>query len=319
MSDQVKSTSVDPLFDELKSVIANGNAVFIVGTGVSVASTLGQVSKEYFTWPQLLHNALDKCLSLRLLSKERADIIRSEINLCHLDDLLSAAEKIERMLGAPSGGDFNGWLYDYFNNIKISSQEIPHILKETKLPIITTNYDNIIEQCTQLNPYTWKDPPNVLRILKREKEGVIHLHGYFEQPQTVVLGIRSYDRLLSDPSANGLREAIATLKSMIFVGMGQGLEDPNFSALLGYMSQAFSNSPYKHYYLCRNCDIEGKDKQEIIVKNEDGTDKKETMPPIEPFNKRFPNAQAQRLYPVSYGENFSDLAPFLRRLQSNFQ
>lgn len=332
MSDQINPTPVDPLFDELKTVIASGHAVFIIGTGVSISATFAKnPPPKDLTWIGLLESGIEKCAQLsRFEHQDDEDIIRREVQSGRLTNLLSAAEKISTMLGAPDGGDFNGWLYDYFSNLKISDPSVPQALQALNLPLITTNYDGVLEQATSLKPYTWKDISSIQRILRPENQnnkqtGIIHLHGFFEKSDTVILGIRSYETFLNNPSATGLREAISALKSIIFVGMGQGLEDPNFSALFNWIAQTFSQSPYRHYYLCRKCEKEGKDKQEITVKNEDGTnkknedgsDKKAIIPTIEPFNKRFPNAQAQRLYPVSYGENFSDLAPFLRSLQSN--
>lgn len=55
----------------------------------------------------------------------------------------------------------------------------------------TTNYDGIIEEVIGSPPVTWKEDAKVERVIRDDDQAVLHLHGYWDQPESVILGIRS--------------------------------------------------------------------------------------------------------------------------------
>ena len=75
------------------------------------------------------------------------------------------------------------------------------------------------------------------RVLRREEKGVAHLHGYFRQPESVVLGSRSYDDVLRDEHAQAILRTLVLRDRLLFVGFGAGLSDPNFGNLLSWMAR----------------------------------------------------------------------------------
>jgi SIR2-like domain len=86
--------------------------------------------------------------------------------------------------------------------------------------------------------------------LRGDHEAILHLHGHWQDPASVVLGIRSYEAVLTDSHAEAMRKALAATRTLVFVGCGAGLADPNFTALRGWLTEVFVSSPYRHYRLC---------------------------------------------------------------------
>ncbi|HEX3111302.1 MAG TPA: tetratricopeptide repeat protein, partial [Thermoanaerobaculia bacterium] len=125
----------------------------------------------------------------------------------------------------------------------------------------------------------WTEVPIALELLRRRRRGVLHFHGYYEAPGSVVLGVRSYDTLLASRQAQAIQQAIAARYTLLFIGCGDGLTDPNFGALLEWSKELLSGSIYSHYALVR---------------------KGETRP------------KAPHVKFVEYGEKYEDLPPFIR-------
>jgi hypothetical protein len=53
-----------------------------------------------------------------------------------------------------------------------------------------------------------------------------------DNSQSVVLGVRSYDQVLGGEHAQAMLQAMTAMRTILFVGCGDGLEDPNLGALL---------------------------------------------------------------------------------------
>lgn len=54
---------------------------------------------------------------------------------------------------------------------------------------------------------------------------------------------------LRDEHAQTVQRALRMTKSLLFVGFGGGLDDPNFGALLRWTCAVFRESEYRHYRL----------------------------------------------------------------------
>ncbi|MEZ4302754.1 MAG: SIR2 family protein [Polyangiaceae bacterium] len=282
------------LADDLRADIARGQAVFICGIGVSASATRDPArSPDPITWQGLLRLGVSECRKLVPDLDEAWERRREEaIASLDLDEMLSAAELVSRKLDAPRGGDFRRWLRECFSGIPIVDPSVPEALAALAAlgaPLFTTNYDDVLERVTGLPALTQKDPADVERVLRGEERAIVHMHGFYKRPETVVLGIRSYEDLLRDPSAQAIQRAVRTLRTLVFVGVGQGLEDPNLGSLLAWSREIFAGSETRHYLLCR-------------------TSERAALQAKHPTS--------ERLYAVSYGDAYSDLAPFLRSLAS---
>jgi hypothetical protein len=131
----------------------------------------------------------------------------------------------------------------------------------------------------------WTDGPAALEVIRGDRPGVLHLHGYYDDPSSVVLGVRSYQRLLGSRGAQAIQQAVAASRTLLFVGCGDGRSDPNFGALLEWSASLFGDSIYRHYCLCRATELKA-------------------------LQKRYP--PSRRLFYLSYGKDFDDFVPFLR-------
>ena len=96
---------------------------------------------------------------------------------------------------------------------------------------------------------TWQDGPKVERVLRGDDRAVLYLHGYWDRPETAVLGIRSYEQVLGNEHAQTVLHALGIMKTLVFVGCGAGLGDPNFGRFLEWTGRVFAGSEYRRYRL----------------------------------------------------------------------
>jgi tetratricopeptide (TPR) repeat protein len=160
-------------------------------------------------------------------------------------------------------------------------------LKSLRIPLATTNYDGLIEEVTEWEPVTWRQGSEAERVLRGEAEGVLHLHGFWKDPESVVLGIRSYHAVRSDLHAQAVLRGLRLTRSLLFIGFGAGLADPNFGDLLRWSRETFEGTEYRQFRLARTSEVDTVQRQH---------------PPEE------------RIFVVPIGESHDDLAPFLRGL-----
>jgi hypothetical protein len=138
-----------------------------------------------------LHHGVDRCRELKSLTgvdEKWAKRVHEEIDSGDLDDMLSAAEKISRKLGAPDGGEYRRWLRETICELKAERPAVLEALRDLKVALATTNYDGLIEEVTKLPAVTWMDGAKVERVVRGEESGVVHLHGYWDRPESVILG-----------------------------------------------------------------------------------------------------------------------------------
>ncbi len=274
----------DTLLDNLRNEIASKQAVIVVGAGVSIGAT---GNHECASWTGLLHDGVDRCVDIGRLKKEHAQGLHSQINSGDLDLLLSAAEAVSTKLAAPEGGEYRRWLRERLGSLRAIRREVLEALAALGVPLATTNYDGLLEEVTGLRPVTWRDGSRVERVLRGDERAILHFHGYWESPDSVILGIRSYEQVLGDAHAQTILRALQTMRCLVFVGCGAGLEDPNFGRLLEWTGKVFAGSEYRRFRLALESE-------------------RETLQQKHP--------DEQRLFVISFGQGHSDLAPFLRSL-----
>jgi SIR2-like protein len=275
------------LVDDLRSEVAKGHVLAIVGAGVSTAVAGGAAVAS---WTGLLKSGIERCVEVaHPLPNRWAERVREELESGDLDDRLSAAEKVSAKLGAPTGGEYRRWLRETVGQLKIQDRSVIEALRELGIPLATTNYDGLLEEVTGRPPVTWREEAKVERVLRGDEPGVLHLHGYWDEPESVVLGLRSYEQVLGDAHAQTIEQALRATRSLLFVGCGEGLADPNFGALLRWSRSVFSGSEYRHFRLCLNSEVASVQAQ---------------------------HPSGERIFACGYGDNHEALAPFLRNLKA---
>jgi hypothetical protein len=186
------------LTDDLRKQIADGQAIAIVGAGVSVGATN---NAPVASWVGLLKDGIARCEAVARPPTGWADRYRAALDSGDLDELLGLAEQVSRRLGYPQGGEWRRWLRETVGQLKSAMNASLEALRDLRVPIATTNYDNLIEDATGWPAVTWREGPLVERVLRGDDEGVLHLHGHWQDPDSVILGIRSYEAVLGDAHA----------------------------------------------------------------------------------------------------------------------
>src|SRR5271166_1405337 len=279
----------DPL-DMLRSAIEKGQALVLVGAGVSIGATKGQVvqvGKKKFplaSWTGLLHHGVTFCEQWVKADLPRgwSRSVRAEINVGDCGSLIGAGTKIEEKLKAPEGR-YITWLKSSVGALEIVDNSVLAAIAALGLPIATTNYDRLLEAITSQPAVNWTQRHKVEPILRGDAKGIIHLHGDWDDPKSIVLGHRTYAAVERDPHAQAILREIFSSRTVLLVGFGGGLSDPNFGPLLKWVAEAFASSPYPHFLLCRERDL-----RSLKLDH-----------PIQPLD---------------YGKTHADLAPFLRSL-----
>lgn len=274
------------LLTDLATVIKNRQAIIFVGSGVSVGATNGA---PVASWVGLLRDGVARSKDLGLPGvKDGWCKLREDQIACNdVNELVSAADHIARKLGAPDGLDYRRWLDESIGRLKASDTTTIEALRDIKLPLITTNYDSLIEDVTKWQPVLWNHPGLIEKVLRGDDQGVIHLHGHWRWPNSVVLGVRTYEQILEHKHTQAILRALRTTASFIFIGFGGGLEDPTFESLREWSKSFVKDGYYRHFRLALESEVEA-----LRAKH----------PPDE------------HLYIVPYGKSYSDLAPFLRSL-----
>jgi tetratricopeptide (TPR) repeat protein len=259
------------LLGDLRKELAAGNVLVVVGTGVSIQASGGDPRAG---WDGLILDGIEYCLKRALLDDASGEALRGDLRA---GKRLEVAERITAVLDQ---GDLRRWLEESAGALPLRNPEIIEAIHSIGAPLATTNYDDLLSRGRDARPVSWTDPALALQVVRDGRAGVLHFHGCYDVPSSVILGTRSYQKILEERGAQALQQAVAAMQTLLFIGCGDGLSDPNFGSLLKWSAEAFPGSIYSHYSLCS----EG-----------------EARP------------AATRLKFIEYGDRYEDLAPFLRR------
>jgi hypothetical protein len=275
-------------FTAIKEAIAEHRAIVVIGTGVTAASVADPTN---CSWPGLLRAGVKYLVEHGLMPHAsikdsiEADIsIGSEINS---EYLLTAASKIFNQMGGLGAQHFNEFLGSTIGQLRPDKAKSALVqgLGNLGVPLITTNYDTIIEQITGRPHTTWRDARTFRSALTGRTDEVIHLHGIWNDPASVVLSTLDYSRVIQDDETEALRNSAGIMNTLIFVGFGNGLNDPHFSAIWNWL-RPISAIGSTHYTLCRESELER----------------------VAQANLNNP------LVPISYGSQYSDLITCIKEL-----
>jgi hypothetical protein len=273
------------LVEDLRRALDKNELLVVVGTGVSIRSS-GDAPAS--SWKGLLREGVDWCMGVgradeRWVRRQLAAIEEGDLN-----EIIGVAELITSRLDGSSGAEFGLWLRETVGKLTCTQPDVLNAIGALQTQVATTNYDGLIEGVTGLRPITWNDDARIFRLLRGDENGVLHLHGYWEEPDTVVLGVRSYESIVRDEQKQNVLRTLPLMRSLMFVGFGEGLSDPNFGPLFRWIRDNLSRSEYRHFRLARESEVEE-------------------------IQKLHPNEE--RVSVISFGESYDDLAPFLKGLR----
>jgi hypothetical protein len=252
----------------------------IAGAGVACATD----SNPCASWPGLLKEGLERCRQrCHTLSGGWFTITEQLIAERTAADLVQAASRIERALRDVHGGEYGRWLADSVGGLKLIDRRIVDALLSWRTRIATTNYDNLFEDASQLRAVVWSQGALALQVLRGDQPGILHLHGHYTSAEIVVFGAQTYEDICRDVPAQNLLRSVFTRDTIVFVGCGAGVDDPNFGGLLEWSKEALKNCQHTHYHLVREMELKSVAEQ----------------------------CQGLRVTPVVYGTDYPVLGPFL--------
>lgn len=255
----------------------------LAGAGVACATDANPCA----SWSGLLRDGLQRCRErCHTLNVHWAATTEMLITENSADGLVQAASRIERALRDVHDGEYGSWLTDSVGALKLNDSRTIKAILSWRTRIATTNYDNLFENVSGLRPVVWDQRHLALQVLRGDVPGVLHLHGHYRFPQSVVFGARRYEDICRDAETQNMLRSILTRDTIVFVGCGIGVEDLNFGSLFEWSRMALKSCYHTHYHLVRESELKAVAEQ----------------------------YQGLRVTPVVYGQNYADLAPFLEQV-----
>ncbi|MFZ0845648.1 MAG: SIR2 family protein [Pseudolabrys sp.] len=277
--------NADAGISQIKESAEAGKLVAVIGSGVSMALTGGKMPA--LSWKGLVENGFAYGTTKGKITAEQRKAWESQLNSTDQDELLSAAEFMGRKLDAPNGDLYARWLESVFKDVTPEEKGMANAIRafnSAKVPICTLNYDRLLERVTGLNPINMGETTRVTAWMRREEQGILHIHGIWDSPSTCILGIRDYETTVKDDTRDLIQRALSSFGQLLFIGCGDTFADPNFSALIKWLRENMKSAAPQHYALVKATD--------------------EARRHADPSWHGF-------VEPISYGANQTDLPAFL--------
>ncbi len=258
-----------------------------VGTGFSLAAT---GNADHASWRGLLLEGIKVCQRVGSpMPPGWPDRMREQLDNADVYTYISVADEVTRRLRAIRGGrEFGTWLQSTVGRLNATEEgmKIIDAVCSVGNVIVTTNYDTVIEKAKEgWYPYTREQPG--YGSPPPDENAVLHMHGVAENPGSIILSSAHYQELSKDDLALVFNNSLFASRRFIFIGCGDGLNDPNIAALMEFMHRVFGERKEREHYLL----VPGGQLRQF---NEH---------PISPF-----------VVPVAYGSEFNELTPFLEKL-----
>ena len=273
---------------DLRAAVARGGVIIVAGAGVTAAATCGAPAA---TWIGLLESGISHVQEVAHdLPHGWEAAVRQEQELAangYMPSVTGLADKVLDALGGRAGPAFAEWLRAQVGGLELRSRDLVDAIVGLGAPIATTNYDGLFEDATGRHYATWRQTSHAQMALQGQSEDIVHLHGHWREPESIVLDGFSYGALSAHAPAQALERAVGTVRTLLFVGCGDGVYDPHFGALRGWLKDTFRTEA-KHYRLCLDGELDA-----LRTEHRD-----------------------ERIVPIAYGATHSDLVSFLRALGS---
>lgn len=271
--------------ESVRESAAAGKLLVITGAGTSLE--LASKSTPSVSWKALIQSALSFCALKGLIDPIQLARYEALLTSTDIDELIGAATFATRKLGGSKDILFADWLNSVFSKQKCSNGAMKNsiiALSKSNIPIATLNYDILLEKASRLPTISMDESRKVMGWARREAAGILHLHGVWDKPDSVVFASEDYVTAVKDEFRQNLQRGLASYKHVLFVGCGATFEDPNLSGLIAWMKSVVGTGALKHHALVRNGDVAERHEDKLWHGFID---------------------------PIGYGDNYSDLPQFI--------
>ncbi|OQV00177.1 NB-ARC domain-containing protein [Cladophialophora immunda] len=245
--------------NKIRQALDGQRLVIIVGAGLSLSAIRPPLPR--ITWIGLIRDGLDYLEAERFVAGDDEELalyrkLLSRSNL-KIETALRACGYLKDVLD--SNKHFPNWLDSVFGSLhqEVNHPEIFEALRkfhERGARLMTTNYDELLEHHCGLHRVRRMILEDVRKYEQGTLDGVFHIHGSFQDPQEVVLDPVGYYKVKTSDDVQNLLKTYLGHNTILFVGCGSGLEDPNFKNLLEWATSREENIPNHHYLLVRERD-----------------------------------------------------------------
>jgi hypothetical protein len=184
--------------------------LIVVGTGVAINAT----GCAHASWLGLLKHGIRHLVQKQFRPGWGVELeasLEAAFSPFNLQSALQHANLVEQALNTPDDKAFAQWLESAFANFKPRNEEkakaplqVLRDLHEAGALLLTTNYDSLLSDITGVAPVTWEEHAEFHRVMTRQKAGILHIHGHWQRPSSIVLGRSSYDRVVADAALQQL-------------------------------------------------------------------------------------------------------------------
>ena len=282
MSASFNSVGNDAQSAQYVEYLAQNKVLLFLGAGVSAQLT----NEQPVLWNDLLRDALYDLTQNHPSGEwsEAQERLHEGVRVDLPQDKRAAAlaQLYESTTGDPQG--LKRYIADKIGRISYrddKGQTIAEFLRQFSGPIITTNYDTLLEDVTGRTPVVPREWSELGKaVYEQGQEVVIHLHGYHDAFETIVFGWDDYAHIISNDGLQKALHGVFTSHHAVFIGCGGTADDLNVGGLFAWMSATWRDP--QHLFLYR-----------------DG----ETLPT--------PVTASKCIEKVAYGSAFSQLGPWL--------
>lgn len=229
--------------DKLVELLKQDKVIPVVGAGVSTATA------GFPSWYGLIKNGFEFAENLNL---EKELILKGQ-NKLKEGDFLSSSNYLKRVLDAPKF-PFTNWIQENFEKPEINSTHlINSILDLCPQIILTTNYDTLLSSISNFSDrqkFIHSDYQNAIASIQRKEEIVVHLHGIYEKPESIILSEEDYASLNANFGYKAFLQDLLKDYHFLFIGCSKdGVMDEDFLPVFNFIKEWMPTISNQHYIL----------------------------------------------------------------------
>lgn len=289
---------INAIEQQMNEALSSGRATLFIGSGVSIGATYGISLAECASWPGLIKHGLQHVVNV--LGKYDTNWLKPHLDRLasgnmEPDDYIELASVVESSM---QPHEFKRWLEVTIGQLYIKHQttlnELVPLVQGNK--VVTTNYDSLLELALKWPVVEWTDSKSFQQASFNGNNAIVHLHGHWRNPSSIVFGKHGYDKIQFDNDIQILLRNMIQNRSLVFIGCGDTLFDYNVGNALENAIKEFEALELHHYWLVRVSEV------------------KECRQKLD-----YKFGPTHNIHIIPFGSKHDDLPAYLNRINSSFE